>query len=75
MICNAGRSGFVSQKLKEDPEEASAIDTIFAPLGVALGALVSGLIIGFLSYQLLFILGGILVVSVSLLAKRRVART
>ena len=75
LICNAGRSGFVSQKLKEDPEEAGAIDTIFAPLGVALGALVSGLIIGFLSYQLLFILGGALVVTVSLLARKKVART
>jgi len=75
LICSAGRSGLVSQKLKEDPEEAGAIDTIFAPLGVALGALVSGLIIGFLSYQLLFILGGVLVVITSLFARRRVART
>jgi MFS family permease len=75
LVCNAGRSGLVSQKLKADPEEAGAIDTIFAPLGVALGALVSGLIIGFLGYQFLFVLGGFLVVVVSFLIKREVAKT
>jgi MFS family permease len=70
LICNAGRSGLVSQKLKEKPEEAGAIDTIFAPLGVALGALISGVIIGFLGYQSLFILGGIFVVILTLLIKK-----
>ncbi len=63
-ICDSGRSGLVSQKLKENSEEAGAIDTIFSPLGTALGALISGIIIGFLGYQLLFILGGVFVVLV-----------
>jgi len=70
LICNAGRSGLVSKKLKRQPEEAGAIDTIFAPLGVALGALISGLIIGFLGYQLLFILGGVFVVILAFLMKK-----
>lgn len=70
LICNSGRSGLISQKLKEYPEEAGAIDTIFSPLGIALGALISGIIIGFLGYQLLFILGGAFVVLVGLLCKR-----
>ena len=70
LSCNSGRSGLISQKLKENPEEAGAIDTIFAPLGVALGALISGLIIGFLGYQLLFLLGGIFVVIIGFLGKR-----
>jgi MFS family permease len=70
LVCNAGRSGLISQKLKENPEEAGALDTIFSPLGVALGALISGAIIGFLGYQLLFILGGIFVIIVGILAKR-----
>lgn len=70
LICNAGRSGLISQKLKEKPEEAGAIDTIFAPLGVALGALISGVIIGLLGYQLLFIFGGTFVIIIGLLVKK-----
>jgi len=70
LICNAGRSGLVFQNLKTEAEEAGAIDTIFSPLGVALGALISGLIIGFLGYQLLFILGGAFVVLISLLSRK-----
>jgi len=70
LVCDSGRSGLVSQKLKENPEEAGAIDTIFSPLGVALGALISGTIIGFLGYQPLFILGGIFILIVGLIAKK-----
>jgi MFS family permease len=70
LICDSGRSGLISQKLKENCEEAGAIDTIFSPLGTALGALISGLIIGFLGYQLLFILGGIFVIIVGLTCKK-----
>lgn len=70
LICNSGRSGLISQKLKESPEEAGALDTIFSPLGVAAGALISGTIIGFLGYQPLFILGGIFILIVSLIAKK-----
>ena len=70
LICNSGRSGLISQKLKENPEEAGALDTVFSPLGIALGALISGLIIGFLGYQPLFILGGIFILIVGLIAKK-----
>lgn len=70
LLCNASRSGLVSQRLKRHPEEAGAIDTIFAPLGIGLGALIAGLIVGFLGYGLLFIVGGIFVVVVSFLARR-----
>ncbi|MDI6591370.1 MAG: MFS transporter [Patescibacteria group bacterium] len=69
LVTNAGRSGLLSQRLKENPEEAGAIDTIFSPLGVALGALISGIIIDFLGYQLLFILGGLFVIGVGLLSR------
>ncbi|PIQ05244.1 MAG: hypothetical protein COW72_02895 [Candidatus Nealsonbacteria bacterium CG18_big_fil_WC_8_21_14_2_50_37_10] len=72
LICNSGRSGLISQKLKENPEEAGALDTVFSPLGVAAGALISGVIIGFLGYQLLFILGGIFVVIVWIIGKKLV---
>jgi len=70
LITNAERSNLISRKLKESPEEAGVIDTIFSPLGVALGALISGVIIGFLGYQLLFIFGGIFVVAVGVLMKK-----
>jgi len=67
LICNSGRSGLISQRLKENPEEAGAVDTIFSPLGIALGALISGSIIGFLGFQLLFIFGGIFIIAVGIL--------
>ena len=51
------------------PEEASVIDTIFAPLGVALGAFISGLLIGFLGYQLLFIFAGVFLIAVVVLTQ------
>ena len=69
LICNSGRSGLVSKKLKREPEEAGAIDTIFAPLGGALGAFVSGILIKFLGYQILFILGGIFIIGITLFLK------
>ncbi|MBZ1345531.1 MAG: MFS transporter [Candidatus Nealsonbacteria bacterium] len=69
LICNSARSGLISKRLKTEPEEASVIDTIFAPLGVAFGALISGLVIGFLGYQMLFIFAGIFVIIVGLLGK------
>lgn len=70
LICESGRSGLVSEKLREKPEEAGAIDTIFSPLGSALGALIGGLLIVFLGYQLIFILGGILILGVGILGKK-----
>ena len=69
-MADSGRSGLVSQKFIKNPEEAGALDTIFSPLGTAFGALISGLIIGFLSYQFLFILGGFFVLTVVILGKR-----
>ena len=69
LMCGSGRSGLLSQKLKKYPKEASAIDTIFSPLGVAFGSLVSGLIIGFLGFSNLFILGGLFVIVVLIIGK------
>ena len=70
LMTGSGRSGLLSQKLKEHPEEAGALDTIFSPLGTALGALISGIIIGFLGYGSLFILGGIFVLAMGILGKK-----
>jgi len=70
LITNSGRSGLVNKRLKDYPEEAGAIDTIFAPLGAAIGSLVSGFLIVFLGFNLLFILGGFFVLVVSLAVAR-----
>ena len=69
LMASSGRSGLISKILKKIPEEGAAIDTIFSPLGVALGALISGLLLDFLGYKLLFILGGVFVLLVGLLLK------
>ena len=68
LICNSGRSGLISEKLKKYPEEAGAIDTIFSPLGGALGSFIAGLVIGFLGYGNTFIFGGIFVIIVACLS-------
>ncbi|MBZ9571821.1 MFS transporter [Patescibacteria group bacterium] len=70
LMTGSGRSGLISQKLKEYPEETGAIDTIFSPLGIAFGALISGLVIGFLGYSFLFIFGGIFVLIAGILGKK-----
>lgn len=58
-IADTARSGFVAEKLKVNSEEAGAIDSVFSPLGTALGSLISGLLLGSLGFGLMFILGGV----------------
>ena len=70
LMSGSGRSGLLSQKLKEYPEEAGALDTIFSPLGVALGSLTAGLIVGILGFSNLFIFGGIFVVAVAIIGNK-----
>jgi len=59
LIADSGRSGLLSQKLKNYPEESAAVDTVFSPLATALGAVTGGFLISLLGYPLLFIFGGI----------------
>jgi len=66
LFASSGRSGLVNRKLKDYPEEAGAIDTIFSPLGTALGSFISGFLIVILGFNFLFVLGGIFVLAVSL---------
>ena len=70
LMAGAGRSGLLTTKLKEYPEESAAIDTIFSPLATAFGAIIGGLIISVLGYPLIFIIGGILIFSAGILGKR-----
>ena len=70
LMADSGRSGLINRELKEYPEEAGAIDTIFSPLATALGALISGILIAFLGFNLLFIFGGIFVLIAGIGAKK-----
>ncbi len=73
-ICNAGRSAFVARNLEKDAEEAAALDTMFSPLGTALGSMTAALLIGPLGYQWLFFSGGAVVLAVTLAARFFVAK-
>ena len=60
LMAGAGRSGMMATRLREYPEESAAVDTIFAPLATATGAIIGGLLIGSLGYPVIFVIGGIL---------------
>jgi len=70
LMTGSGRSGLLTIKLREYPEESAAIDTIFAPLATATGALIGGLIIGPLGYPLIFILWGILLFGAGIFGRK-----
>jgi len=59
LITNSGRSGFLSKRTENVPEESAAVDTIFSPLATAAGSLLGGLLIGPLGYPVIFILFGL----------------
>ncbi len=70
LMAGSGRSGLLSKKLKGHPEESGAVDTIFAPLATAIGALVGGLLIGPVGYPAIFIIFGILLFVSGVLGKK-----
>lgn len=70
LIADSGRSGFLSVKLKKYPEESAAVDTIFSPVAVALGAVFGGLVIPVLGYPLVFILFGVVIFGAGTLGRR-----
>jgi len=61
LTAGSGRSGLLTTKLRDFPEESAAVDTIFSPLATATGALIGGLIILPLGYPLIFVLGGLII--------------
>lgn len=69
LIAESGRSGLLARRLKNYPNEAGAIDAIFSPLGTALGALLGGVLISYMSYQTIFIVGGIFVAAMTIAGK------
>jgi MFS transporter, DHA1 family, multidrug resistance protein len=69
-LSNSSRSGFVTKAFPSFPRGGAVLDTIFSPLGTALGALVGGLLIGYIGYSGIFILGGIMILLLALLVGR-----
>ncbi len=67
-LCNSGRSALLNRRLRGSPGEAGALDTVFSPLGVALGSLLGGVLIGPLGYRWLFVLAGVLIIGSVMLA-------
>ncbi|MCK4520347.1 MFS transporter [Candidatus Parcubacteria bacterium] len=54
LMINSGRSGYFARKFKKFPEEIGAIDTLFIPLGVAVGSLLGGFLLNFFSFAVIF---------------------
>ena len=68
-LASAGRSALLTRRLTTVPAEAGALDTMFSPLGTALGSLTAGFLIGPLGYQGLFFWGGAVVIVLTLVVK------
>jgi len=69
VIAGAGRSGLLSKIFEKIPEESGAFDTLFAPLGVGLGSFLGGVLISYLTFAQIFILGGSFVLFFSFMIK------
>jgi MFS family permease len=74
-VCGAGRSALVTRRLGSAAftdgrppvnlsYEAGALDTMFSPLGTALGSLTAGMLVGPLGYQGLFFFGAASVLAI-----------
>ncbi len=71
IMVGASRSGLLSKKLIRIPEESAALDSVFSPLGISLGALIGGLLVKITGYYLLFALGGIIIITEAILFKSK----
>jgi len=60
-MAGSGRSGFLTNILKKYPEEASGLDTMFSPLGTAIGSIIGAFLIISFDYYQIFLTGGIIV--------------
>lgn len=70
-LSTSSRSGFISKTFSSFPHGAAVLDTIFSPLGTAIGALFGGLLIGYIGYSGIFISGGILILLLAFWLKFR----
>lgn len=69
MTSNSARSGMITQKLKDFPEEGGVIDTILPSLGIAFGSLIAGVLISIFGFNISFILFGVFVGVISMISK------
>jgi MFS family permease len=65
-LSNSARSGFVAKAFSSYPHGSAVLDTVFSPFGVALGSLFGGLLIAYIGYGEIFILGGFLILLLAL---------
>lgn len=70
LVTNSGRSGLMGAKMKDHPEEAAAIDTIFSPLSTALGSLLGAFLIYYLGYPWIFVIFGGIIVGATFFARK-----
>jgi len=74
-LSSSSRSGFISKAFSSFPHGAAVLDTVFSPLGVALGSLGGGLLVGNIGYSGIFVIGGILIVISAFLLNIRLIKT
>jgi len=68
-LSNSSRSGFMSKAFSTFPHGSAVLDTIFSPLGTALGAMLGGLLVSHIGYSGIFVFGGILILLLTFLIK------
>jgi MFS family permease len=68
-LSSSSRSGFIAKAFSDFPHGAAVLDTVFSPLGIALGSLFGGLFVGFFGYSEIFTFGGALILLLFFLIK------
>jgi MFS family permease len=68
-LSNSSRSGYMSKAFSSFPHGSAVLDTIFSPLGTALGAMLGGLLVSHIGYSGIFVFGGILILLLTFLIK------
>lgn len=66
IMANSGRSGLLSRTFFRYPHETAVVDTLFSPLGTALGSLVAALLIGVIGFVGLFVGSGAFVLALGI---------
>lgn len=69
LLSSSSRSGFISKTFSSYPHGAAVLDTVFSPLGTAIGALFGGLLVSYIDYAGVFIFGGIIIAILALSLK------
>ncbi|OGE84088.1 MAG: hypothetical protein A2846_01860 [Candidatus Doudnabacteria bacterium RIFCSPHIGHO2_01_FULL_49_9] len=66
-IVGAMRSGLIAMDFTDYSEEAGVIDTIFAPLGTAIGAFIGGILVDSIGYGSTFKIAGLFIITITII--------